>query len=340
MATPLSAAKGPPPKTSARLRLPRPNQEGVVISVAVLLFVGFSIGLSGFLSADNLLTLFKNVALLGTLALGMSLVIVGRGIDLAQIATMVVGVALTLGLARSGHSPAFAIAAGAVFVVGVGVVSGLLIAFADIPAIFATLAIGSVVYGAGRSWYPSDVIYAPASLQFFEILGRSGPLGIPAPVLLFVALAVAIGLLLKRTRLGRYIYATGDNPNAARTIGVPVRPVIVVQYVLSALIAYCAGLLLVGLTSGINTRLYNSTMLYDVLLVVVLGGIGLAGGRGGVRNVIIGTAFVGILLNGMTILNLGFTTQNLFKSLVLLVALIADSLLNPREEQTSQQGDI
>jgi ribose transport system permease protein len=72
----------------------------------------------------------------------------------------------------------------------------------------------------------------------------------------------------------------------------------------------------------------------------VLGGIGLSGGRGGVRNVLVGTMLVGILLNGMTILNIGYTTQNLIKSIILLGAIIIDTLINPRDEQTAQQGDI
>ena len=80
-----------------------------------------------------------------------------------------------------------------------------------------------------------------------------------------------IALFLTRTRFGRFIYATGDNPLAARTSGLPTRPVIVAQYVISALIAFLAGILMTGLVSGINTRLYNSTLIYDVLLVVVLG---------------------------------------------------------------------
>jgi ribose transport system permease protein len=92
--------------------------------------------------------------------------------------------------------------------------------------------------------------------------------------------------------------------------------------------------------SGMNTRIFNSTMIYDVLLVVVLGGIGLSGGRGGVRNVIVGTLFVGVMLNGMTIMNIGLTYQNLIKSIVLLTAILIDTLLNPRDEQTTQQGDI
>jgi len=81
-------------------------------------------------------------------------------------------------------------------------------------------------------------------------------------------------------------------------------------------------------------------MIYDVILVVVLGGVGLSGGQGGVRNVIVGTLLIGILLNGMTIMNIEYTLQNVIRSLILLVAIVLDSIVNPRDEQTSQQGDI
>ena len=147
-------------------------------------------------------------------------------------------------------------------------------------------------------------------------------------------------VLLRWTTFGRFVYATGDNPVAARVTGVPTRPLIVAQYTLSSVIAYCSGLVMASAAYGMNTRIYNSTMIYDVLLVVVLGGIGLSGGRGGVRNVLVGTLLVGILLNGMTIMDVAYTLQNLIKSLILLAALVTDAVLNPRDEQTAQQGDI
>ena len=81
-------------------------------------------------------------------------------------------------------------------------------------------------------------------------------------------------------------------------------------------------------------------MIYDVILVVVLGGIGLSGGKGSIRNVIVGTLLIGILLNGMTIMDMQYTMQNLIKSLILLGAIILDSFLHPRNEETAQQGDI
>ena len=202
---------------------------------------------------------------------------------------------------------------------------------------------GLVIYGSGRAFlFEIDVQNSPTGVEWFDFLGRGLLFGLPMPIAAFAVLAALIALLLLRTRFGRFVYAAGDNPLAARITGLPLRPLIVVQYVVSSLIAFLAGIVMAAAVSGMSTRVYNSTMIYDVLLVVVLGGISLSGGRGGVRNVLVGTLLVGVLLNGMTILDITYTTQNLIKSLILLLAIMVDSFINPRDEQTSQQsqGDI
>jgi len=125
-----------------------------------------------------------------------------------------------------------------------------------------------------------------------------------------------------------------------RATGLPTRPVIVFEYVLAALIGLFAGLVMAASVNSMPTRIYNSTMVYDVVLVVVLGGIGLSGGRGGVANVVIGTLLIGTMLNGMTIMDISYSVQNIIKGLVLLAAILIDSVLNPRNEETAQQGDI
>ena len=316
------------------------TQEGVVSLIAVALFVVFGATLNKFLSTDNLVSLVKNVAILGTLAIGMGLVVVGRGIDLAMIATMVIGVSLGIGIAQSGLPFTTGLLIGLGLVCVIGVCNGVLIAYAEIPAIFTTLAMGSIVYGIGRSWFPLDVLYVPNDHSWVGYIGQGRLLGLPLPIFVFAALALVVHLLLRHTRFGRFVYATGDNPASARTVGVPTRVVIVAQYVASSLIAYIAGIILMSLVSSMNTKLYSSTLVYDVLLVVVLGGIGLNGGRGGVRNILVGTGLVGILVNGMTILSLSYSEQNLIKSVILLAAILIDSLINPRDEQTSQHGDI
>jgi ribose transport system permease protein len=115
---------------------------------------------------------------------------------------------------------------------------------------------------------------------------------------------------------------------------------LVLRYVISALIAFVAGLLTAASLHSINTRIVNSSLLYDIVLVAVIGGIGLSGGKGGVRNVLIGAALAGILLNTMTIIDIPLLYQNLIKAGILLAAIIVDGILNPRDEQTAQQGDI
>jgi len=157
---------------------------------------------------------------------------------------------------------------------------------------------------------------------------------------MFAGVAVLFSFFLRRTRLGTYVYAVGDNAFGARVTGIPTRPVIVLQYVLAALIGMFAGLVMAASVNSMPTRIYNSTLIYDVILVVVLGGIGLSGGRGGVVNVVIGTLLIGTLLNGMTILDVSYSAQNLVKGVVLLAAILIDSFVNPRNEETAQQGDI
>jgi ribose transport system permease protein len=127
---------------------------------------------------------------------------------------------------------------------------------------------------------------------------------------------------------------------AARNMGIPVRPMVMLRYAISALLALAAGLLTAASLLSINTRIVNQPILYDIILVVVIGGIGLNGGRGGMRNVVVGAMLIGIMLNAMTILDISNIYQNLIKSTILLIAIIVDSLLNPRDEQTAQQGDI
>ncbi len=317
------------------------SQEGIVFILAVAAFVVFSIALPDFAAPGNLLTLVRSVSVLGILALGMALVVIARGIDVSMIAVMVVSVSWAFVITRTGYSLELALLIGAVFAILVGASTGLLIAFGEAPPIFATLAVGSIVYGFGRTFlFTLEMQNVPPGHAWFDFIGKSRLFGIPVTVVAFGVLCLAFHFVLRSLRFGWLTYAMGSNPSTARTTGLPMRGMIVAQYAVTAFVAYIAGLILASSASAINARLYNSTMIYDILLVIVLGGIGLNGGSGRVRNVILGTIFVGILLNGMTIMNVPFTMQNLVKGVVLLLAIVFDSLVNPRDEQTSQQGDL
>ena len=317
----------------------RLSQQGIVFAIFVLMFVGFALLLPGFRTASNMLGLLQNVAILGILGLGMAIVVIGRGIDISMVAVLAVPAGLVLQMVQDGHSlpVAFASALALVF----GLANGWLIAYAEVPSLFTTLASGLFLAGLGQvALFRLDIVQWSPQLDAFAWIGRGTLAGIPMPVIMFGAVALLVSFFLRKTRLGTYVYAIGDNPFGARTTGIPTRPVIVLQYVLAALIGMFAGLVMAASVNSMPTRIYNSTMIYDVILVVVLGGIGLSGGRGGVGNVVIGTLLIGTLLNGMTILDVSYSAQNLIKGVVLLAAILIDSFVNPRNEETAQQGDI
>jgi ribose transport system permease protein len=273
------------------------NQERIVLVLTLALFISFCLTLNQFATAGNLISLLQSVAILGVLGVGMAFVIIGRGIDLAMVTVMAISVAWMFNEINRGLSIAAAFGLGIGLAALVGVANGVLVAYFEIPAIFTTLAMATLLYGLGRFLLiDSDAVFLGDQLNTFKTIGAGYVWGIPASIVL--------------------------------------------QYVASALIAFAAGLILSATVSSMNTRLANSTMIYDVILVVVIGGIGLSGGKGGIRNVIIGTLLIGTLINGMTMLDLSYTEQKIIKSLILLVAVVVDSIVNPRDEQTAQQGDI
>lgn len=317
------------------------SQEKIVLAITAAIFVIFSLTLNQFASPGNLLSLLQSVTILGVLGVGMALVVLGRGIDLTMVTVMVVSVGWVFSQINQGVPIYTAFALGLAFAILIGIANGILVAYVEIPAIFATLAMATVVYGLGHSALMSeDTIFVPDGLSTFKSVFAGNVFGVPASILWAALVAFVVFLVLRFTKPGRFVYAMGDNPLAARVSGIPVRPMTVLQYTASAFIAFVAGLLLCATVSTVNVRLANTTMVYDVILVVVIGGVGLSGGSGGVRNVIIGALLVGTLFNGMTILDMSFTAQNVVKSLILLLAIIADSVANPRDEQTAQQGDI
>jgi ribose transport system permease protein len=214
-----------------------------------------------------------------------------------------------------------------------------MVAFVEAPALFVTLASSFVIYGVAYWIAPVYVVYAPQNAPGLMFAGRGALFGIPMPIFVFAAAAFVMHGFLSRTSIGRFIYAQGDNAEAARLSGVALRPLIVLEYVLVAVLAWLAGLVWIGQTGSMQMSIVNSTQVYDVILVVVLGGISLVGGRGGVLSVIVGCALIGTLLNAFTIMDVNNEVQNIIRGVVLLAAIILDNWLHPRDEETARQGD-
>ena len=323
------------------------NQELIILIVTIVIFAGFSVFLDKFFSTGNLLTLMRSVSILGILSIAMAVVVISKGIDLSLIATLAVGTALASVLSSGDVLPLidlpfiYAVLIGLIFTSFLCAITGILVAYWDMASVFVTLAMAGVIYGLGRTLFIGDELnYLPEDALWLEYLGRGQLFGVPMPIICFLSLALLMHLLLTKTTFGKFVYSIGDSGLAARTAGVPVRPILVMIFIIAGLVAYFAGLLTAGAISSINPRMVSGSMIYDVLLVVVVGGIGLSGGKGGMHNVILGTLLIGTLLNGMVIMDISFIVQNLIKGIILLLAIMTDTILNPRDEQTTQQGDI
>lgn len=322
----------------------RANMLERVVAIATIgLIALFSILIDGFATLGNLRVILSNSASLVMLSCGMAVVIISRGLDLSLIAQMVAG-ATTFSILVGGGVPAslalfLAIAA----MVLVGLVNAWLIAYVEIPAMLATLASAMFVTGLFR--------FTILRGEFLLLLPKSNPAvrflagdilpGLSVPVALMAATLVVTWFLLRYSTAGRTVYAMGDNFQAARLTGLQVRTTTIAVYVFAALTALLAGLVTSAASGAVDFRTAtNGTLLFDVILAVVLGGIALRGGRGGVRNVIVGVALIAVLRNGMTLLNFTTQTQDMLKGLVLIMAIVVDNHLNPRDTETDTVGDL
>ena len=317
--------------------------EYIVLAIAFVFIILFSIFIDGFATLGNLSNMARNSAALVVLSCGMAVVIIARGLDLSQIAVMV-AVSSVFGLLLSNGS-GYGTALGAAFVLAIalGIFNGWLIAFIEIPALLSTLATAMLIAGFGR-WgilRGEYLVLLPKDLPVMMFLSTGNVLLLPVSVILAALVLVATAVLLDRTILGQAIHAMGDNYMAARLTGFSVRIAIIWTYIFSALTATVAGLIISSASGTVDFRIVtNGTLLFEVIMVVVLGGVPLRGGRGGVINVIIGVLLISVLRNGMTLMNLSSQVQDLVKGLVLISAIVIDNYFNPRDTETDTQGDL
>lgn len=307
--------------------------------MAVTLAVVFAITLPGFASWGNAMALLRSVSVLGVLALGMAVVIIGRGIDLSQVAIALVSAGIAAALIIEGTTTPAALGVGFAVALGLGLLNGAIVTYLEVPPLFTTLASAFLFIGAARVWlFESAIISLPADGASILALGQQW-LDVPIPLIIFIVCALTVHLFLSYTVPGRFIYAHGDNPDAARLSGIPVHRMTLLEYAMSAAIGYVGGLVMLASTAMIDLNIANSALIFEVILVVILGGVSLAGARGGVGSVLAGTLLIGVLVNGMILMNLGYQLQSIITGGVLLMAIVLDSWLHPRDEETARQGE-
>lgn len=307
------------------------DQARVVMLLLALLCAVFAFVVPGFASFGNFAALLRSVSVLGMFALGMTVVVVARGIDLSQVALALVSAAICARLIAQGQATSVALLLGLFAAIMLGMFNGALVAYGRIPALFATLASALLTLGVARAtWFESLFVDLPADRKGLLVLGQE-VFGLPVSLFVLACCAALLHVFLDRTTPGRFIYAHGDNPDTAWLTGIPLRRLTLIEYALCAAIGYAGAILMLASTATVNLQVASSTLVFDVIMVVVLGGVSLAGGRGGVAGVLAATLLIGVLLNGMTLLDLGYQLQNIIKGLVLLAAIVLDRVLHPQD---------
>ncbi|MFT3659953.1 MAG: ABC transporter permease [Gordonia sp. (in: high G+C Gram-positive bacteria)] len=330
----------PPTRTALRTRLGDSDQAYLVFAVTVVLALVGGATTGNFLTTGNLTTILNLSSAFGIMAIGQAIVVLGKGLDLS-IAGIGLGCAqTTLALMNTGWSTGSAIVTMVIVAGLIGLTNGLLIAIFELPALFVTLATGMLAIGGiGLLVLTQNVYNVPPGSVLASLNGNTA--GIPRPVILAAAVFVLAWLFIAHTVPGRLIRAMGDNFATARTSGAPVRPLQVLTYVISALLAAIAGFVTVAIQGSVQTTSTSfAPILFTALTVVVIGGISLSGGRGTVLGVLAGALFVGVLNSLLMMHGLSTAIQDLIRGAVLLAAIAFDAWLHPRDAETEKSGEL
>ena len=285
-----------------------------------------------FMTADNFWNVMRQISVNVCISVGMTLVILTAGIDLSVGSILAFSGALAAGLLKHGVSlPSANLFIGftvfGIVIIGMlaggalGFVNGYAITRFKVPPFVATLAMLTMARGFTMLWTKGHPITGLG--DSFGFIGTGWFLGIPMPVWVSGMVVLFAVILTNKTRFGRYIYAIGGNENAARLSGIPVKRIKILVYSLAGVLAGIGGLLV---TARLDSAQPNAGMSYelDAIAAVVIGGTSLSGGRGTILGTVLGAMIIGVLNNGLVLLNVSPFWQQVIKGLVILLAVIID----------------
>ena len=327
----VDVAKSEPLASPVRSRLQRLQwwvlaRLNIIGLAATLLIMGvlFSSLSPYFLTVRNLLNIGRAVSIRGIVAAGLTLVLITGGIDLSIGSNMAATGMLIAFMLRAGWPVALAVLAGIAFGAALGLITSFFVTKVGINPLITTLGMMSIVRGLGYVVSEGVSISLPGD-SVLPVLSRGRVLGIPNPLILWLAICLLCYLLLKYTRVGQYIFAIGGNENACRVAGVRVNRVKTLTYVLCASLAGFGGVLLTSLGGGASPTNAMGTEL-DIVASVVLGGISLSGGTGSIVGTVLGTLVLGTINNGLTLIGMRSYWQVAVRGAILMLAVTLDVL--------------
>lgn len=289
-----------------------------------LLCIVLSILSDSFLTVNNWMNVLRQVSINALIAFGMTFVILTGGIDLSVGSVLALSSAITAGIMASGTNGFTAIIIGLFAGFLMGALNGVVITKGRVAPFIATLATMTMFRGLTLVYTDGRPITGFASDDIlFQMMGRGYFLGIPVPVVFMIVVYVALYFVLKKTTFGRHTYAIGGNEEASRLSGIRVDRLKIWIYSLTGGLSALAGIIL---TSRLNSAQPTAGTAYelDAIAAVVLGGTSLSGGRGWIFGTLVGALIIGVLNNGLNLLNVSSFYQQVIKGLVILLAVLLD----------------
>jgi len=283
----------------------------------------FSILSPFFLSVSNMLQIGGNVAYIGLMAAAGTPLIIAGGLDLSVAAIAgLTGVMISM-LNTAGLPIWFAVAGAMVPAAAIGLVNGWFTTRLRLNPLIVTLGMMSCV--SGIALVLTGGLSRPLMVDGFNWIGSDRIGGAPVPLIMMILMFLTLWVVMSRTRFGRYIYAVGGNPEAARLIGIPVERTIVILYVVSALTGALAGTVLGAMLGAAGPTAAGSQLL-TVIAAIILGGTSLNGGRGSVWGTLLAVLILGTLNNGLTLLDISSFWQDVTRGTVLMLAVSLDQV--------------
>ncbi|WP_237659850.1 ribose ABC transporter permease [Tepidanaerobacter sp. GT38] len=274
-----------------------------------------------FLTYSNLFNVLRQTSLNAIIAVGMTFVILTGGIDLSVGSILAFSSAIAANMAHNNTSAAVAILTGLVVGALLGLTNGLIVTQGNVPPFIATLAMMTMARGATLVYSNGQPITGLG--DGFYLIGN-GYLGqIPIPVIITIGALLVAYYILSQTRTGRYIYAVGSNESAAKLTGINTKLVKTLVYAISGFTAALSGIIIASRLNSAPPTAGSGAEL-DAIAAVVLGGTSLAGGEGHIAGTFIGALIIGVLNNGLNLLNVSSYYQQFVKGVVILIAVLLD----------------
>jgi len=295
------------------------NQTNLIILIFLVIIL--TLAIPSFRQVSNFLNILKAISVISIVSCGMTLVVIGGGLDLSVGSTFSLAAVMSI-VMLNRHNVVLAIIVPIIAAIIIGILNGIITSYFNLSSIIVTLGMLSVVSGFAL-FYVNGGTQVGNPNKIFEAIAKINLFKIPLYCYIFIIIAIVYEVLLKKTSFGRGLVLIGTNPEAAKIIGINITLIRTLSFVICS---FSVSIAAVMLSSRLMTAAPTAGVGYefDVITAIVIGGISLGGGKGNIYNTVIGAILLGVIINALTLTNVPFAFQAITKGLLIILAITLD----------------